>query len=130
MGKNKEHIGQKFKEQRRRLGLSQFELAEKVGIHEKQIYRIEMGINIPSITTAIKIVHALNMDIRVLDYENADNFNPVKDEIYSLLAKSSNEELVLVRNLILTIRDSQRLTTKENKEIEKATADKQKKIVD
>ena len=123
-----EFVGQKIKQHRKWLGISQFELAEKVGVHEKQIYRIETGLNSPSITTLLKIVHALNMDIRVLDYENADNFNPVKDEIYSLLAKSSNEELVLVRNLILTIRDSQRLTTKENKEIEKATADKQKEI--
>jgi len=128
MASLKEFVGQKIKQHRKMLGLSQFELAEMVGVHEKQIYRIEVGLNAPSITTLLKIVHALNMDIRVLDYENADNFNPVKDEIYSLLAKSSNEELVLVRNLILTIRDSQRLTTKENKEIEKATADKQKEI--
>jgi len=122
-------IGKKIKEQRKRLNISQFELAEMINIHEKQIYRIESGKCSPSITNVLKIIKALNMDIRVLDYENADNFNPVKDEIYSLLATSSSEELVLVRNLILTIRDSQRLTTKERKDIDKATAENQKKIV-
>ena len=42
-------IGKKIKEQRKRLGLSQFELAELVDVHEKQIYRIETGLNTPSI---------------------------------------------------------------------------------
>lgn len=122
-------IGKKIKEQRKRLNISQFELAEMINIHEKQIYRIESGKCSPSITNVLKIIKALNMDIRVLDYENADNFNPVKDKIYSLLATSSSEELVLVRNLILTVRDSQRLTTKERKDIEKTTAENQKKII-
>jgi len=125
-----EHIGQKFKEQRRRLGLSQFELAELVGIHEKQVYRIETGINTPSITTAIKILHALKMDIRVLDFENCENFNPIKDEIYSLLAKSPTEELILIKNIIQTIQSTKNLSTKEKEKIERQTKNLQSKISD
>ena len=114
-------IGKKIKEQRKRLGLSQFELAELVDVHEKQIYRIETGLNTPSISTIIKILHALKMDIRVLDFENCENFNPIKDEIYSLLAKSPTEELILIKNIIQTIQSTKNLSTKEKEKIEKQT---------
>lgn len=121
------NLGLKIKEQRKKLGLSQFELAEMVDIHEKQVYRIEMGLNSPSITTVLKIIHVLNMDIRVLDINNL-NINPIKDEIYSLLSNATDEELVLIKNLIITIRNSQRLTTKKKHEIQNATIAKQKKL--
>lgn len=123
------NLGLKIKEQRKKLGLSQFELAEMVDIHEKQVYRIEMGLNSPSITTVLKIIHVLNMDIRVLDINNLNNFNPVKDEIYSLLSSATDEELVLIKNLIITIRNSQRLTTKKKHEIKNSAIAKQKKLL-
>ena len=121
-------IGKKLKEQRKRLGLSQAELAEKLDIHEKQVYRIEIGKNSPSILTVLKMVQILKMDIRVLDADNIQNFNPIKDEIYALLEDSTDEELVLYRNVIQTIKSSQRLTTKEKEQIRKKAVIEQKKI--
>lgn len=121
-------IGKKLKEQRKRLGLSQAELAEKLDIHEKQVYRIEIGKNSPSILTVLKMIQILKMDIRVLDADNIQNFNPIKDEIYALLGDSTDEELVLYRNVIQTIKSSQRLTTKEKEQIRKKATTEQKKI--
>jgi len=122
------NLGEKIKEQRKRFGMTQAELAEKADVHEKQIYRIEMGKNSPSIHTVLKIIHVLNMDIRILDINNLNNFNPVKDEIYSLLEGASDEELVLYRNIIQTIKHSQRLTTKEKQYIQKISKSKQKAL--
>ncbi len=123
------NLGEKIKEQRRRLGMSQAELAEKADIHEKQIYRIEMGKNSPSIHTVLKIIHVLNMDIRVLDINNITNFNPVKDEILALLEDASEEELILYRNVIQTIKNSQKLTTKEKQLLHKCAKSKQKTLI-
>lgn len=123
------NLGEKIREQRKRLGMSQAELAEAVDIHEKQIYRIEIGKNSPSITTVLKIIHALKMDIRVLDINNLNNFNPIKDEIYSILEDASDEELLLYLNLIKTIKSSQRLTTKEKQNITKGAKAKQKEWI-
>lgn len=122
------NIGKKFKEQRKRLGMSQAELAEKLDIHEKQVYRIEIGKNSPSILTVLKMIKILGMDIRVLDAENIQNFNPIKDEIYSLIEDASVEELVMYRNVISAIKSSQRLTTKEKEQIRKTAIIEQKKI--
>lgn len=120
------NIGKKFKEQRKRLGLSQAELAEKLDIHEKQVYRIEIGKNAPSILTVLKMVEILKMDIRVLDADNIQNFNPIKDEIISLLEDAKDEDLILYRNIIQTVKSSKRLTTKEKEEIRKKAIVKQK----
>lgn len=123
------NLGEKIREQRKRLGMSQAELAEAVDIHEKQIYRIEIGKNSPSITTVLKIIHALKMDIRVLDINNLNNFNHIKDEIYSILEDASDEELLLYLNLIKTIKSSQRLTTKEKQNITRSAKAKQKEWI-
>ena len=110
-------LGEKIKEQRKRKCISQAELAEKTGLHEKQIYRIEAGKNSPSFHTVLKIIHALDMDVRILDINNLQNFNPVKDEILALLETSNDSDLVLYRNVINAIQTSKRLTTKQREAI-------------
>lgn len=123
------NLGEKIREQRKILGISQAELAEIVDIHGKQIYRIESGKCSPSITTILKIIKALKMDIRVIDINNLNNFNPIKDEIYSMLEDATDEELILYRNLIDTIKSSQRLTTKERQELKRVALSKQKRLI-
>ena len=66
---------------------------------------------------------------RILDINNLNNFNPVKDEIYSMLEDSLDEELMLYRNVIQTIKNSQRLTTKEKQQINKSAKTNQKKLI-
>ena len=59
-----------IKEKRERLGISQKELAEKVGISQSFLCDIEQGRSKPSIDTALKIAEALNIDdIKFFDYE-------------------------------------------------------------
>jgi len=72
------------------------------------------------------MIKILGMDIRVLDADNIQNFNPIKDEIYSLLEDASDEELVMYRNVISAIKTSQRLTTKEKEQIRKKSISEQK----
>ncbi len=122
------NIGLKIREQRKMLGFSQAELAEMVDITGKQIHRIECGKCSPAAITILKIIKVLKMDIRVLDIDNLNNFNPLRDEIYSLLADATDEELFMYRNVIDTIRRSQRLTTRQRQEIKKATNLKQKEL--
>ena len=63
IAEDKKFIGQKIKQQRKRLKLTQFELAEKVGIHEKQLSRIEAGLHYPSLENFIKILRILNISL-------------------------------------------------------------------
>ena len=57
-----------IKEKREQLGISQKELAEKVGISQSFLCDIEQGRSKPSIDTAIKIAQVLNVaDIKFFE---------------------------------------------------------------
>ena len=60
---DKKFIADKIKEFRKKAGLTQTELAQKIGIGEKQISKIENYTNLPSLTTFFKIIDYLKIDI-------------------------------------------------------------------
>ncbi len=99
---NKKFIGEKIKQQRKRLKLTQFELAERVGIHEKQLSRIEAGLHYPSLENFIKILRVLK--INLCEFEENKEINPLKDDIFQLINESSDNELKIYKDIILSIK--------------------------
>lgn len=65
-------IGDRLKEWRDKRGITQEVLAEKSGISQGMIYKIERGITSPSIPTAERIAEALNIPISFLIESNQD----------------------------------------------------------
>ena len=59
--KNSGHI---IKSARLRVGLTQVELADKIGLHPNTIARIERDVQKPTFSTAKKLANALNLDIK------------------------------------------------------------------
>ena len=74
-------------------------------------------------------ITAIPATITAIIIKNISNFNPIKDEIYSILSDATDEELYLYRNVIDTIRKSRKLTTKELQKIKKATISKYNEII-
>ena len=64
----------KIKESREYFGLSQRELAKKIGICSSEMSYIEAGLRIPNVFIALDIAHALNTTVEKLfredEYEN------------------------------------------------------------
>lgn len=56
-------IGTLIKYYRKNSGLTQFELAEMVGIDDKQIGKIERGVHYPSVPTFLKLIKILQISI-------------------------------------------------------------------
>ncbi len=104
ISEDKKYIGLKIKLQRKRLKLTQFELAEKVGIHEKQLSRIEAGLHYPSLENFIKILRILKISLS--DFEEQREINPLKDDICKLLDESDNRELKIYRDVIKSIKQN------------------------
>lgn len=52
--------------QRKKMKLSQIDLAEIVGIEQSAVSRIETWETIPNLDTIFKIAHALNIDIQII----------------------------------------------------------------
>lgn len=64
-----EFIG-KIMAARDRKGISQRQLAKLSGISQKTISRIENGLDIPKITTLLKLANHLDMEISLVDKES------------------------------------------------------------
>ena len=98
---DKKLIGLKIKQQRKRLKMTQFELAEKIGIHEKQLSRIEAGLHFPSLENFIKIINILNLNLKDFESKNA---SPLKDDINQILNESTDTELRIYHDVIQSLK--------------------------
>lgn len=56
-------IAENLKMKRKEVGLSQKEIAEKVGVHQTLIAQYENGLKIPSLATACLIADALETSV-------------------------------------------------------------------
>ena len=59
-------VGNRVREVRKGKGITQADLAEQVGVARVSILSIEKGRYIPTIETALKISHALDMSLEEL----------------------------------------------------------------
>ena len=62
-----EHVGNRIKEARERLGFTQVELADKAGLTQSHISRLESAAHSATHKTLEKIAQALGVEIRELD---------------------------------------------------------------
>jgi len=61
-----ERLANRLKERRAELGLTQAELAERVGVTRKTVNTVENGVFTPSTTLALKLAEALDLTVEKL----------------------------------------------------------------
>ena len=61
-----ERLANRLKERRAELGLTQADLAGKVGVTRKTVNTVENGVFTPSATLAIKLAEALGLTVEAL----------------------------------------------------------------
>jgi putative transcriptional regulator len=64
-------LGNNLKDLRARRGLTQAELAERVGVSRKTINTVENGVFTPSATLALKLARALDVGVEKLFFLHA-----------------------------------------------------------
>ena len=95
------YIAKKIKEHRKKQGLTQSELAEKVGLCEKHIGQIERGAYMPTLINFFKIIQTLEINLSEFGLNtNKDITNPVKNEILRIIYGADDKELTLYLNII------------------------------
>ena len=98
-------IGQKIRELRKTKGMSQMELAERIGLSFQQIQKYEKGINRISVPRLYQIAKALNVDIcTFFEEDEEDKSTPIMEEEQGYMAspslnKEEKELLSLFRNV-------------------------------
>lgn len=100
----KKFIGAKIKAARINKNMTQYALAEEVGMDEKQLSRLESGKHYPTLKTLLAIAKVLEIKLADFDiiYDNKDfSFYLLLD----ILNKSSAKEIEKYLKIIKTIKD-------------------------
>ena len=110
---DKVFIGQQIRLHRRKIGMTQEELAEKVDLSVQHISRIELGCYIPSLKSFFAIAQALNIDLRIFGYDTQLTSNFQKDELIEKITHATDAELIFYKNVMNSITDSLAKVKKE-----------------
>lgn len=99
-------IGEKIKQRRKQLGLTQEQLALKVGVRKTSISNYEVNLNSPPEKVIIKIMEALECDANFLfgDYEK-NQIILTKHENAVITAYRNKPDMQLAVDKILDVKD-------------------------
>ena len=103
---DKAFIAQQIRLHRKKLSMTQEELAEKVGLSVQHISRIETACYTPSLNSFFMIIDALNIDLRLFGFGIARTKDPQRDELIHKIMQATQTELVFYDNISLAIRNS------------------------
>ena len=93
MKNTKAKIGEQIKKYRVLRGMTQNDLAERVGLTEKQISKIETGVHYPMFENFIKIMEVLGVGMKDFDSDlNLEN-NTLRNSILKILYRANDYEL-------------------------------------
>lgn len=101
----KEFIGQKIKEFRKRKNISQAELAEKVGLSDKHIGRIEAGKYFPNFINFLNILEVLDIKLSEFGFEIKAEKNSLREELIRLVYLSSEKEIQTYLRIIKILKE-------------------------
>ncbi len=97
-------LGARIKTLRHKIGYTQEQFAEAVGVAPRHISRIENGVNTPSVETLARIAEILEVDIKELfNFPYMESEKYLRDDIELILSKLSFDELKLAHGVLSEI---------------------------
>lgn len=106
MASLREQVGGLIRHHRDRAGLNQTELAERVGMVQETISRMERGAYAPSFETLVDLAKALNVEVRdffeVGDWAARDGRDDPLTRLVAKLTELSNDDVEWIDKLVTT----------------------------
>ena len=103
MDLSKEVIAQVIQEARRNAGLKQSELAEKIGISEKHLSKIERAKYYPALDTFLRILKVLNLTLSDFGLQYICENYSTKKILQNIIETSSEKQLDIYADMITTL---------------------------
>lgn len=103
---DKSFIAKKVKMHRKKLGLTQEQLAEQIDLSVQHVSRIENGCYIPSLTTFFMLISVLKIDLKEFGFNIEKNKNPIINNLIEDITNASEVELIFYENMIKSTKDS------------------------
>ena len=94
-------FGKKIKNARKEMGLTQFELAEKINVSQNFLGDIERGIKLPSLPKLILLSNVLKLSLDNMFLDSLDNALEEPEEIYY-----ADKQLAVMKKVIKMINDN------------------------
>ena len=107
-------LGESIYNNRKRLHITQAELAERAGVTEQTIRKIEHGEGNPQLDVFCSLISALGIDPAEIVYPQKETSDPARKQLEILLTDCSDEqihELIPVVEAALGIIKGRKLTT-------------------
>lgn len=96
-------LGKRVREYRQKLGLTQFQLAEKLGIDDKHLSRIELGRNMPQPVIIAKLAEVFNIEPKCLfEFNHLASPAEVRKELKEIIERLNDEQIVLTYKYVKT----------------------------
>ena len=100
---NKKSIANIIQNERRKAGLKQAELAEKIGISEKHLSKIETGKKYPALDTFLKIVDTLNLTLRDFGVYTTTKESSKRILLQKIINNSSEKQIDTYADIIVAL---------------------------
>lgn len=96
-------LGKRIREYRQKYGMTQFQLAEKLGIDDKHLSRIELGKNMPQAAIIAKLAEVFKVEPKSLfEYSHLTSIDEVKKDLNNILGNLTDEQIVLTYKYVKT----------------------------
>jgi len=100
---DKEFIAEKIKKARKKADLKQSELAERIGISEKHLSKIETGKNFPALDNFLKMAEILNFTLDDFGIKTEQVISKEKEQLLKIILSASDEEIKAYLGIIQNI---------------------------
>lgn len=101
---DKEYVAKIIKNYRKKAKLTQFELAEKIGISEKHLSKIETGKNFPALDNFLKMAEILCIPFSEFGLDNKDKDSFKKLNLLKIVNTLPDKKLDAFEDIILTLK--------------------------
>ncbi len=103
---DKTFIAQQIRSHRKKIGMTQEELAEMVNLSVQHISRIESGCYVPSLKSFFMLASVLKIDLRVFGYNVEQNSNLLKENLIQKIVNATDAEVIFYQNLMSAVSGS------------------------
>lgn len=100
---DKKYIANIIQNERRKVGLKQSELAERIGISEKHLSKIETGKNYPALNTFLKIIDVLNLTLGDFGFYTISKNSSNKVLLQKIINNSSEKQIDIYTDIIIAL---------------------------
>lgn len=98
---NTEMLGKRIRTERNNKRLTQFALADEIGVSQNYLGDIERGVKAPSVTTAIRLANVLNVSLDTLFADSLEINLAEEEDVYL-----TDKQLKVLKKVVKEIKDN------------------------